>query len=193
VVAGQKHEQRPARVQSLDTIETTLAIAGDRDAFSALYRRWHPKLFRLALRLTRDQTLADDVMQASAMTIAKNIRRLKDPEKFSAWAMTIVRRRAVDHIRSNIQDRSLRDRTVQSLPAEQATDPESLLTLKTALGALVEANRTLLTLFYLDGFTGPELAIAMGLPLGTIKSRLSSARRTLKSHYLATIEESDHD
>ena len=60
------------------------------------------------------------------------------------------------------------------------------LALRQALSQLPETDRFMLTLFYQDGFKGSEIAAALGIPLGTVKSRLFKARRDLKSIYLAT-------
>jgi len=79
---------------ALDSYQAGLARDGDVRAFDLLYRRWHPKLLRLATRLTRNPDEAQDVMQDAALTMARGIRKLKDPARFSAWACTIVRRRS---------------------------------------------------------------------------------------------------
>lgn len=77
-----------------------LAKLGDREAFAQLYTAWHPRLLRFALRRCGDMELARDAMQDAALTMARNIHRLKDPASFSPWAYTIVRRRVADRMRS---------------------------------------------------------------------------------------------
>ena len=117
------------------------------------------------------------------MTIAKNIGKLKDPARFSAWAYTIIRRRAVDAIRQNIRDRDIKENVRVNPNPSPSLDVETRIDLKHALNTLAASDRELLTLFYVDGMSGPELSAAMGLPLGTIKSRLFTARSKLKSIY----------
>jgi RNA polymerase sigma-70 factor (ECF subfamily) len=169
---------------ALDSYQAGLARDGDVRAFDLLYRRWHPKLLRLATRLTRNPDEAQDVMQDAALTMARGIRKLKDPARFSAWACTIVRRRSADHI-----DKAVRRRAAEAVPlaAEAApgpnTGPEVALSLKQALAQLPETERLMLKLAYLDGFRGPEIAAALGIPVGTVKSRLFKARRALKAVY----------
>lgn len=165
---------------ALDAYQAGLAADGNARAFDLLYRRWHPKLLRLAQRLTRNPDEARDVMQDAALTMARDIRKLKDPARFSAWACTIVRRRTADHI-----DKAVRRRSGEAdwPEASGAAGPEVALSLKQALARLPEVERLMLSLVYLDGFRGHEIAAALGIPLGTVKSRLFAARQSLKTIY----------
>jgi len=169
---------------ALDVYQASLAQQGDRQAFDLLYRRWHPKLLRFACRLTRNGDEARDVMQDAALVIARDIGKLRAPEQFSAWAYTIVRRRAADHIHRAVRAREVaRDMPVQD-ERDDAADRD--LTLRQALSELAEAERLMLTLFYVDGLQGREMAAALGIPLGTLKSRLFTARQKLKAIYNET-------
>lgn len=174
-----KKKQKRVRA-ALDAYQAGLAAEGDRKAFDLLYRRWHPRLLRFAYRLTRNSDEARDVMQDASLTIARDIHKLRDPEKFSAWAYTIVRRRAADHI-----DRSVRARNLTSEMPEPETGigADIKLSLRQALSRLPESDRLMLTLFYVDGLRGTEIAAALGIPLGTVKSRLFTARQNLKTIY----------
>ena len=179
--------------RALDTYQASCAMAGDRQAFELLYKRWHPKLLRLAYRLTGHPEEAQDVMQEAAMAIARNIGRLDAPDRFAAWAYTIVRRRAADQIKRTVRRRdALSDLKSETETAPARPDPAGQA-LADALSELAPTDQTLLRLFYLDGFTGPELAAAMGLPLGTVKSRLFAARQRLKSTFEATEKETQND
>jgi len=163
---------------ALDAYQVGLATDGDARAFDLLYRRWHPQLLRFAYRLTNNADEARDVMQEAALTIARDIHKLRDPTRFSAWAYTIVRRRAADHI-----ERSVRARKIASdMPETEAPiGTDAKLSLRQALARLPEPERLMLTLFYVDGLRGTEIAAALGIPLGTLKSRLFTARRKLKT------------
>ncbi|GHA86859.1 RNA polymerase sigma factor SigK [Algimonas arctica] len=178
---------------ALDAYQASLAADGDARAFDLLYRRWHPKLLRLAQRLTRNPDEARDVMQDAALTMARDIRKLKDPARFSAWACTIVRRRTADHIDKAVRRRAGLTGWPDAHDASGASGdvgPESALSLKQALSRLPETERLMLNLVYLDGFRGHEIAAALGIPLGTVKSRLFAARQALKTFYT---QGDDHD
>ena len=167
---------------ALDIFQVGEAASGDRHAFDLLYRRWHPRLLQLARRLTGHPDQAQDVLQEASMTIARDIHKLEDPSKFSAWAYTIIRRRAADYIDKAVRRRALEDRVLET-PKETS---EEDLALRQALAQLPDIDRLMLTLFYQDGFKGTEIAAALGIPLGTVKSRLFKARADLKSIYMAT-------
>lgn len=174
-----KDRQKQLRT-ALDIYQVGLAVEGDRRAFDLLYRRWHPQLLRFANRLTRNADEARDVMQEASLTIARDIHKLRDIEHFSAWAYTIVRRRAADHI-----DRAVRARrilTEMPVPDSQA-GPDGAISLRQALAHLPDKDRLMLTLFYVDGLSGTEIAAALGIPIGTLKSRLFTARQKLKAIY----------
>ena len=165
---------------ALDLYQVGLAADGDVRAFDLLYRRWHPKLLRLAVRLTGNMDEGRDVMQEAALTISRDIHKLRDPARFSAWAYTIVRRRAADHI-----DRAVRSRRAVSKLEPHISDApaEETVSLRQALSRLPDVDRLMLTLFYVDGLRGTEMAAALGIPLGTLKSRLFTARKKLKDIY----------
>lgn len=167
---------------ALDIFQIGQASNGDRRAFDLLYRRWHPRLLRLANRLTRHPDEAQDVLQEAALIIARDIHKLQDPAKFSAWAYTIIRRRAADYIDKAVRRRNLEGQMVETpKPA-----PDEDVALRQALSRLPETDRLMLILFYQDGFLGTEIAAALGIPLGTVKSRLYKARADLKSIYTTT-------
>ncbi|MFK8017204.1 MAG: RNA polymerase sigma factor [Gammaproteobacteria bacterium] len=173
-------EQRHA--SALDACEASMASAGDPAAFERLYRRWHPKLLRFAARLLGNRDDAKDVMQDAAIAIARQIHRLSDPGLFGPWAYTIVRRRAADHIQRSVRVRRA-SASARDAPVPVPPDTDEQLALRQALDRLSPDDRLLLTLFYLHDMTGPELSAAMGIALGTLKSRLFDARARLKKAY----------
>ncbi len=175
-------------LEALDEYQAILAIGGDRRAFELLYKRWYPKLLRFAFRRTGEREAALDVVQNAALTIAKDIHRLSDPAAFGPWAYTIVRRRAADYVQSKIRARDVQaELERQPTPAAPDQDHESFA-LKQTLGALPEADRKLLLLFYVDGMRLREIAAGMSIPIGTVKSRLYAAREKLKAVYELTEE-----
>lgn len=175
-------------LEALDEYQATLAVGGDRKAFALLYKRWHPKLLRFAFRKTGEVEAAQDVMQNAALTMAKDIYRLKDPSVFGAWAFMIVRRRAADFLKSKIRAREVQSELARQPEPDTSVGSEDALSLKQALRALPNADRQLLTFFYVDGMKISEIAAGLCVPAGTIKSRLFTAREKLKSVYEATEE-----
>jgi len=147
-----------------------------RDAFARLIRLWHPRLMRFAQSRVPD--MAEDVVQDAVLTMARNIGRLRTPERFGSWAFTIVARRAADGQRAAIRRRNLQDQ----IEVDDINSPlsETVIDLKRALAALPETDRRLLTLFHVQGLSLADLSAMLGVPTGTIKSRLHKARARLR-------------
>ena len=162
---------------------TALASAGDREAFECLYALNHPKFIRVAYRLCGDHEAAKDIVQDAAIIMARKIRRLKDPSAFTPWGYRIIRYRVQDHFRKTQRRGQAQPLDEDVLAADNNTDLDANMSLRQSLTYLNAADRQLLLMFYVDGFTGTELAGALGIPIGTIKSRLFKIRKQLKSIY----------
>jgi len=152
---------------------------GDAEAFRALVSRWQEPLWRHAFRLTGRDDAAWDVLQESWMSMARDIARLADPSRFRRWAYTIVTRRAADWARRQ-PDGAVSVDDVETLAAVAAEPSDAVELLRAALRELPRAQRVLLSLRHVDGFDGVELAEILGVPEGTVKSRLFHARRKLR-------------
>jgi len=160
--------------------------AGDDAALAALYDRFGRPAYGLALRILRDQALAEDAVQEAFLAIwraAESYRR--ERAKPSTWILTLVHRRAVDLVRR--EDRRRADNLVEE-PEEDAALPvheEAALrnrraAVQTALRQLPDDQREALELAYYGGYTQSELAERLGVPLGTIKSRMFAGLARLR-------------
>ncbi len=159
---------------------------GDGDALKALIARWQPRLARLAWRLTGEREVARDVVQDAWLAIVRGLKRLDDPARFRSWAYRIVSNKCADWIRRRGVRRStakeLRDAAastgdVSSNPTDSADDVARMLD---ALAKLPDEQRAVLSLHYLDEMGVREIAEVLGVPEGTVKSRLHHARNRLK-------------
>jgi RNA polymerase sigma-70 factor (ECF subfamily) len=159
--------------------EALLALVSrsDEDALAALYDRYGRVAYGLALRILRDPTLAEDAVQEGFLAVWRSADRfLAERAKPSTWILTLVHRRAVDLVR--------REERRRSEPLEAAAEPTSPPTheevalaekrriVQQALAQLPDDQREALELAYYGGFTQSELAERLGVPLGTIKSRM---------------------
>lgn len=169
--------------RALDDFQIIAAQSGDRQAFSALVTRWHPRFMRLSARLMGNRDDAQDVVQDALISLSKCLHRLDDPQRFSAFCYAIIRRRAADKIKRNMRNRDIKAQA-RVIPPSPMADVDEALSLRQALRALPGNERLLLSLFYIDGFNGAEIAASLGVPLGTVKSRLFTARAHLKHIYL---------
>jgi len=165
---------------ALDGYQALLAKDGDRRAFELLMRRWYPRLLRLALIMADSKEEAEDAVQDTALSIAKNIHKLRDTDKFGAWACAILRRRTMDRLKRKIKHRQ-KSEALSAEPKLEPIAPETQLSLKHALERLPKDERHLMTLFYVHGLTIVEISTGIGIPPGTVKSRLFHIRKKLKN------------
>jgi RNA polymerase sigma factor (sigma-70 family) len=169
------------------TDEEVLALVGRADevALGELYDRFGRVAYGLALRILRDPALAQDAVQ-DAMLSAWRTAASFDPRrgKASTWLMTLVHRRAVDVVRR--EDRR-RAQPIENAPiaSGDATDETAELreqrrAVQAALAQLPPEQREALELAYYGGLSQSELAERLGVPLGTVKSRMFSALSKLR-------------
>lgn len=161
----------------LDELLVLRAQEGDRRAFEALFRRWAPRIAARSMRLLADRDAAHDAAQDTWLAIARGIRSLDDPASFGAWVHRIVSRRCADHIRLK-----QRDRAATPDPEQQhgGTDDDEIERLREAIRSLPNEQQTLLRLHYLANVPVREIASMLGVPGGTVKSRLYHARQELR-------------
>lgn len=160
---------------------------GDAAAFARLVRRWQARILRHAHYFTRDPEAAKDVAQESWMAIVRGLRSLRDPAHFRAWALRIVSNKARDWVRRE----GARRRAAHGLEAELAVgEPAAhagvLERARAGLAALEPGQRLVLRCFYLDEMSVGEIARALGIPAGTVKSRLFHARNALRARLKET-------
>ena len=173
------------------------AQRGHRGAMQALASRWHRRVISHAYRRTGQPEGAAEVAQDAWVAIVRGLHSLDDPSRFRAWIYRIVDHKAVDWVRKRRHQRDLNHRlredpslSVNSLDtsperdARAATsDDDPIERLRRALRQLPEEPRTLLAMFYVDGLSILEIADALSLPEGTVKSRLFHARKRLRDFF----------
>jgi RNA polymerase sigma-70 factor (ECF subfamily) len=166
------------------------AAAGDRDAFDVVIGPRLDRLYRMAVAITRSEPDARDATQDACVLAWRELPRLRDHGKFDPWlsqivvnaARGVVRRTGRARIRelSSDADAAVRGaRSEPSTPAETDTFADSNASQR-AFERLDASTRALLVLHYVEGSPLADIAHASGSPLGTVKWRLSNARRALE-------------
>jgi RNA polymerase sigma factor (sigma-70 family) len=156
------------------------AQAGDSAAFDALVHHWSPIVLRYCTRLTQDVDAAHDAMQASWLKVIKGLKRLDDPACFPAWILRIASRVCTDSLRRKIRRRKGDDALKQMPEPENAPDIHQVMDLRLALKSLPADDRVLVGMFYAQGLGVAQIAVMLGVPQGTIKSRLHKLRNKLR-------------
>ena len=170
------------RERVLDAYLVASARVGDREALAMLARRWDGKLLAHAWRLLRDGEAAKDAVQEGWAEILPGLSRLRDEGAFAAWAYRIVSRRCARQVRRRQTERRLTEE-LATAPAEEGTAAESALdeeVVRKAIAALPPEQQAAIALFYLEDMSVAEVAVALDVPAGTVKTRLMHARRKLR-------------
>lgn len=173
--------ERTSASSVLDEYLVIQSGLGDSHAFSRLVRRWHPRLVRRAYGLTKDRDAARDIAQESWVAIMRGLRSLRDPAAFSPWALRIVANKS----RAWIRREQARRRALEGAGAEPPSAPstpaaDTIIMVREGLTRLKPAQREILRLFYFDAMSIREIADALDIPNGTVKSRLYHARVALR-------------
>jgi len=162
------------------------AQAVRRREFEARLAECGPLAFRVARGVLRNDADAEDIAQEALLRAYRRFDRLRDPQRFRGWLVRIVFRLALDRARS-AKRRELRE-TEWAQPARRAAPPnaeelaassEFKAHFDSALDALPEKLRLVLLLAAMEGHTLEEVAAMLGLPIGTVKSRLFAGRKKL--------------
>lgn len=171
---------------------------GDRAAWERLVARWQPRLFRHAWHLTGHVDRAADLVQDAWVDIWKGLHRLDDAVAFPAWALRIVTRRCQRAFHDADRERAgLAELTDTTYESDDAAGADALLReidlarVREAMADLPPAQRATLALFHLEDMSVAEIAIALDVPTGTVKTRLMHARRKLRARLEGESDEQD--
>lgn len=162
------------------------AMAGDHEAFSELVRRSSAKLFAVAVLILRDRTRAEDATQEALVAAWRDIAALRDPDRFEAWLHRVLVREC--HRQAKRERRRI-EVEGQVRPLGEGGDPGHELALRDELrrgfARLPVDQRTVLVLHHYAGYSFPEIAEALDLPVGTVKSRIHRATNAMRAALMA--------
>ena len=150
------------------------AMTGEHEAFSELVRQGLGKLYVTARLILRDSELAEDAVQEALIVAWRDLSALRDPDRFEAWLRSLLVRacyRESSKVRRRRRITELLHPTDQVVPdaGDQLADRDQV---ERAFLALAPEQRALLVLHFYQGLPLSETAEALGLPVGTVKTRL---------------------
>lgn len=186
-------ERNTANRERADLLLVVRCQLGERAAFDDLIGRWSHPLLRYALNLTNDSELANDLTQDVWLRVIQGLGRLREAAHFRPWLFGIAHRTFMDRLRTRYAMPVDNDTDIEEVAAiEDVGSGEDLeRALATGMALLPMVEREVLTLFYLEELSLADIADALGIPVGTVKSRLFRARSLLRQQTL--LEESFHD
>ncbi|RUL88296.1 sigma-70 family RNA polymerase sigma factor [Tautonia sociabilis] len=178
------------------------ARAGRAEAFGELVKRHQDRLYPTLLRLTGSAEDAQDLLQESFLRAYKKLGRFRGGSSFYTWLYRLAVNLALSHRRRRkgpVRLSELRGegaapleppadptRSDPTLPAEQA-EREAII--QAALDALAPDHRAVVVLKEFDGLRYEEIAATLGVPVGTVRSRLHRARRELRDRLSGIVDE----
>ncbi|MGH3004193.1 MAG: RNA polymerase sigma factor [Gaiellaceae bacterium] len=159
--------------------------AGDESALAELYDRFGRVAYGVAYRIVRDRTLAEDAVQDAFLAAWRTAASFDSGRgKVSTWLLTLVHRRAVDVVRREDRRRALPLEHAPVASGDATEDSaevrEERRRVQTALARLPDQQRRALELAYYGGLSQSELADELGVPIGTVKSRMFTALAKLR-------------
>lgn len=159
---------------------------GEPAAFEELVALLHLRLWGYLVRLVGDRTVAEDALQETWLRVLRGVSRLRERDRLFSWVFGIARRVAMDGLRRRRVVVDLDDAAVQQLAAAEEPDEleDQSLLVHEGLLELPLLEREVLTLFYLEELSLRQVSEVVGVPEGTVKSRLFRARRMLHERFL---------
>ncbi|MGD0111430.1 MAG: sigma-70 family RNA polymerase sigma factor [Armatimonadota bacterium] len=157
---------------------------GDTSALEELVKHWERRLFYYIMRLVSNEDDAWDALQDTWFALTRSVNGLREPRDLPLWLYKTARHKAMDRLRARYRDRGIpvdgeevagKEGSVESFTFEDAQQ------VHWALGKVSASHREVLTLFFLDDLSTGEIAEVLGVPIGTVKSRLHFARNALRA------------
>lgn len=175
------------------------ARRGDAQAFDALVRRHLRAAYAVALGRTGEPADAEDLCQDAFLAALQRLEDCREPEKFGAWLLTIVRNRAADLRRSQAVRAALPLDDADGVqggesPLREAERMELRRDLEAALAGLSRLQRDVVVLFDLEGYSHREIAARLGVSEGAARVHLHHARRAVRRRLAGGhLDRSEHD
>lgn len=161
---------------------------GDDAGLAELYDRYAPMAMGLALRITRDELEAQDVVHDAFVAVVERADQYRvERGSVVAWLVATVRNLSLDRMRRRTRRAQITEEELRHEPAEVVADPEhrtvveeQRLAVRRALEKLPRSQRETLEVAFFEGLSYPEIAERQNIPLGTVKSRAARALTALR-------------
>jgi RNA polymerase sigma-70 factor, ECF subfamily len=164
-------------------------------AFEELYERHSRIVYSLVLRILRQGSTAEEVVQDVFLQLWRNSSRYDTSRPFVPWLLTLARNRALDHLRLKSERQRRREEQTEEFPQIASAAPEYEKALdegrraervRALIGSLPAAQKKAIELAYFEGLSHSEIAAALNEPLGTVKSWIRNGLMRLKEGLQAT-------
>jgi RNA polymerase sigma-70 factor (ECF subfamily) len=167
--------------QAGDAAIVAHVLAGERDAYAILVRRYQVGLYRQACSLGMDHDTALDHVQDALVRAYASLNECRDRDRFRVWLFRILRNRCLDHLK-DIRRRHLPLDVVQLAQDPPEPMPDARSALRDAFSELSPALREAFLLKHRDGCSYEEIAEHTGASISALKMRVHRARELLRAH-----------
>jgi RNA polymerase sigma-70 factor (ECF subfamily) len=173
-------------VAEIEQLPVAQARAGDAAAWEALFRRYQLPLYVYIFELVHDEQSSLDLVQETFVNAARHLGSLREDAKFGSWLFGIAHQKCIQRWRKQAREEMLRDEFAVA-PAEFESGPDDLLIREeqeagfmNLLNQLPLPQRSVLLLHFVEDFSLEEIAGITGVSLGTVKSRMHYAKKSLR-------------
>lgn len=182
---SQDSEPREAPGAAAEEALVRRAQAGDRDAFRSLYQAYQDRVFATAYRIAGDRETAADLAQEVFVKVFEELPGFRFGSRFSTWLYRVAANHAINKASETARHARLNERVARERPSAAPERPPVYdrfadERIQAALDGLSVKLRVVTVLRYLEGLSYEEIAEALELSVGTVKSRLFLAHATLK-------------
>jgi RNA polymerase sigma-70 factor (ECF subfamily) len=166
-----------------DAVLVNAACEGDLDAFEALVRKHTGVVYAHALRFFGEQSAAEDTVQEVFIKVYRSIDTFDERSRFSTWLYRVTRNTCLDQVRAGRRRPQPIDPVdiAATVPGDLADQVALSASVEAAMRALSPEDRDALSAIALFGLSYEEASQALGVPAGTVKSRVFRARRSLSA------------
>ncbi|TET22018.1 MAG: RNA polymerase sigma factor [Candidatus Stahlbacteria bacterium] len=181
-------------MNTADAEAIRLTLSGDKDAFAVIVARYTERAYRMALYVLGNEQDAMDVSQDAFIRAYRNLNRFDTNRPFFPWFATILRNLCYNFLRRrkrkqayNIEDFQIAEPSSPSSPSSEPCSGiavETKVALNNALSKLSPQDREIIGKFYFEDLSYKKIADELGVPIGTVMSRLYYARKHLKDRML---------
>ena len=182
-------------VQNEDSFLIARIQTGDINALGILYQQHRTQVYRTALAITHDEGMAEDILQETFVRIYKYAESFDKTQPFEPWLYRLTVNLTYSWINRAKRWVHLFQGALEQLKMPEYRNPENVMekkeqqsTLQRAIGNLPDSQRAVIVLYYLEDLSVSEIAYALNIAEGTVKSRLYHARKKVKE----SITERDH-
>jgi len=191
-MSGPTQDHQPDERQQADNRLVLRVAQGDKQAFAELYDRFSRPLYATALRVVRDPTEAQDIVHDTFVALWEKAGTFESNRGNAfAWAVTLVRNRAIDRVRmrrrradlisaSAPSDLGYEENTAGPTADDQAALGDQASAVRAAVATLPPDQKRALELAFFSGFTQQQIAEKLSEPLGTVKARIRRALLKLR-------------